>query len=238
MTDDKEQKNTEEAKVVEETVEVSKDSAPVVEVSDATPAVPATPATAPQKSFGGSGGGNKREFKKNRRSPRRREGVRSEFDQKILDIRRVTRVSAGGRRFSFAVSIVIGNKKGKVGVGTGKAGDTSLAIEKAAKSAKRNLIEIKMTSDKSISHAIKAKYCAAIVLLMPAPGRGVIAGSALRDVIELGGLTDINAKIISGSKNKLNIAQSALKAFGTLQKQVGLKKKEVKKDDKKVEAKK
>jgi small subunit ribosomal protein S5 len=164
------------------------------------------------------GGPQRREFKKNRRNPRNRRGgkPRSEFDQKILDIRRVTRVSKGGRRFSFAVSIAVGNKKGKIGVGTGKAGDTSLAIEKAAKSAQKNAIEIKTTKSMSIPHDIKAKYNSARVLIIPAPGRGVIAGSALRDIIELGGLNDINGKIISGSKNKLNISRAAIKAFESL----------------------
>lgn len=158
-----------------------------------------------------------RVFKKNRRkNNKRRERVRSEFDQKILDIRRVTRVSSGGRRFTFAVSIAIGDKKGRIGVGTGKAGDTSLAIEKATRSAKKNLITIKLTDDNSIPHEIKAKYNSARVMLMPARGRGIIAGSAVRDLIELGGLQDINSKIISGSKNKLNIAQATVKALKSL----------------------
>lgn len=155
-------------------------------------------------------------FKKNKRKSKRRERTRSEFDQKILDIRRVTRVSAGGRRFSFAVSIAIGDRKGRIGVGTGKGGDTALAIEKATRTAKKNMITIKTTNNNSIPHEIKAKYNSARVMLMPANGRGIIAGSAIRDLIELGGLNDINAKIISGSKNKLNIAQATVKALKTL----------------------
>jgi small subunit ribosomal protein S5 len=161
--------------------------------------------------------GDKRVFKKNRRkNNRRRERQRSEFDQKILDIRRVTRVAAGGRRFSFAVSIAIGDRKGRIGVGTGKAGDTALAIEKATRNAKKNLMTIKLTENNSIPHEVKAKYNSARVMLMPAKGRGVIAGSAVRDLVELGGLNDINSKIISGSKNKLNIAQATVKALKTL----------------------
>ena len=157
-----------------------------------------------------------RTFKKNRRKNKRRERQRSEFDQKILDIRRVTRVSAGGRRFSFAVSIAVGDRKGRIGVGTGKAGDTSLAIEKATRNAKKNLITVKLTENNSIPHEVNAKYCSAKVMLMPAKGRGVIAGSAIRDLIDLGGLNDINAKVISGSKNKLNIAQATVKALDSL----------------------
>ncbi len=158
----------------------------------------------------------RKEFKKNRRTSRRPNRKRSEFDQKILDIRRVTRVASGGRRFSFSVAIAVGNHKGKIGVGTGKAGDTSFAIQKAVKNAEKNAVDIKMTKNNSIPHQVEAKFNSAKVIIMPAKGRGVIAGSALRDIIELGGLKDINGKIISGSKNKLNIAKATLKAFSEI----------------------
>jgi len=164
--------------------------------------------------------GEKKVFKKNRRTSRRRNKSRSEFDQKILDIRRVTRVSAGGRRFSFSVALVIGNKKGKIGVGTGKAGDTALAIEKAAKNAQKNTVQVKTTKTMSIPHEVEAKFNSAKVKILPASGRGIIAGSALRDIIELGGLNDINGKILSGSKNKLNIAKAVIKALASLNKTV------------------
>jgi small subunit ribosomal protein S5 len=157
-----------------------------------------------------------RNFRKNKRRPKRRERVKSEFDQKMLNIRRVTRVSAGGRRFTFSVAMVIGNRKGKVGVGVGKAGDTSLAIDKAVKNAKKNMIEVKRTKENSIAHDVKAKFNSARVMIMPAKGRGLIAGSALRDIMELAGITDINSKIISGSKNKLNIAKATIKALESL----------------------
>ena len=179
----------------------------------------------------------KREFTKNRRQPRRgrggNRGPRSEFDQKILDIRRVTRVSKGGRKFSFSVSMVVGNKKGKIGIGTGKAGDTSFAIQKAVKNAEKNTIQVKMTKNNSIPHEVSAKYNSARVLIIPAKGRGIIAGSALRDIIELAGLKDINGKIISGSKNKLNIAKATFKAFSEIDKTV----KEDDKNLKKIETK-
>jgi len=163
----------------------------------------------------------KREFTKNRRQPRRgrggnNRGPRSEYEQKILDIRRVTRVSKGGRKFTFSVAIVVGNKRGKIGIGTGKAGDTSFAIQKAVKAAEKNAVQIKMTKDSSIPHEVSAKYNSAKVLIIPAKGRGIIAGSALRDIIELGGLKDINGKILSGSKNKLNISKAVMKAFKSL----------------------
>ncbi len=156
-------------------------------------------------------------FRKNKRKNiRRKDKQRTEFDQKILDIRRVTRVAAGGRRFNFSVSIVVGDRNGRVGVGTGKAGDTTMAIEKATKNAKKNMITVKKTDNNSISHDIKVKYCSARVMLIPAKGRGMVAGSAVRDVIELAGLHDINAKIFSGSKNKLNIARATVKALEAL----------------------
>jgi small subunit ribosomal protein S5 len=139
--------------------------------------------------------------------------VRSEFDQKILTIRRVTRVASGGRRFSFSVAIVLGNRKGSVGVGIGKAGDTSLAIDKATRNAKKNLLKLSLTKTSSIPHEVAVKYSSARVLLRPAKGRGIIAGSALRDVLDLAGVKDVSGKIFSGSKNKLNIARAAIKAL-------------------------
>jgi small subunit ribosomal protein S5 len=161
--------------------------------------------------------GEKREFTKNRRRPsKRRERVQSEFDQKMLAIRRVTRVSSGGRRFSFSVAMAIGNKKGKVGVGIGKAGDTTLAIDKAVRNAKKNMIEVKRNENDSIVHDVEAKYNSARVIIIPAKGRGMIAGSAVRDLLELAGITDVNAKILSGSKNKLNIGKATIKALKSL----------------------
>ncbi len=142
--------------------------------------------------------------------------VRSEFDQKIINIRRVARVVAGGRRFSFSVAMIIGNKKGKVGVGLGKAGDTTLAIDKAVRDAKKNLITVNLRKDNSITHDVSAKYCASRVALMPTPGRGLVAGSSVRSVLELAGITNTVAKIHSGSKNGLNNAQATIKALNQL----------------------
>lgn len=154
--------------------------------------------------------------RKNDRKPRREPRAKPEFEQKILNIRRVTRVSSGGRRFSFSVAIVVGNKKGMVGVGSGKAGDTSLAIDKAVRDAKKHSINVKTTKSMSISHEISAKFKSAVVHIQPARGKGIIAGSSVRDVIELAGLKDINAKLRSPSKNKLNAAQATIKALLTL----------------------
>ena len=143
----------------------------------------------------------------------RTERAKPEFDQKMLEVRRVARVVAGGRRFSFAVAIVAGNRNGKVGVGTGKAGDTASAIDKAMKSAKKSMITIPMGENRSIKHQTFAKYASARVMLKPAQGRGLVAGSAVRSVLELAGITDVNAKVLSPSKNKLNIARATIQAL-------------------------
>lgn len=150
------------------------------------------------------------------RAPVRAPRVRSEFDQKMITIRRVARVVSGGRRFSFSVAIIIGNRKGKVGVGLGKAGDTTLAIDKAVRNAKKNLITVNLTKDTSIAHEVSAKYCAARVMLMPAPGRSLVAGSSVRPVLELAGITNVVAKLHSGSKNGLNNARATIEALRQL----------------------
>ncbi len=156
----------------------------------------------------------------------RREAPRAEFDNKILNIRRVTRVVAGGRRFNFSVAVAIGNRKGTVGVGLGKAGDTTLAIEKAERDARKNAVRISTTASFSISHDVSAKYCAAIVTITPAPGRGLVAGSAVRSVLELAGINDVTAKILSRSKNKLNNARATVKALESLKRPMETKKQE------------
>ena len=141
---------------------------------------------------------------------------KSEFDTKMINIRRVARVVAGGRRFSFSVSIIVGNKKGKVGVGVGKAGDTTLAIDKATREAKKHMITVSLTKDSSIAHDTSAKYNASRVALIPAPGRGLVAGSSARLVLELAGVTNVIAKMHSGSKNGLNNARATVEALKSL----------------------
>ena len=139
--------------------------------------------------------------------------VKPEFDQKILNIRRVTRVVAGGRRFSFSVALVAGDKKGSIGLGLGKAGDTALAINKALRNAKKNMIKLKLTKSMSIPHELSAKFSSSKVMIMPNKGRGLVAGSVIRDIINLAGIKDITGKIISNSKNKLNNAKAVISAL-------------------------
>lgn len=159
---------------------------------------------------GGKGGGN-------RRGPRR-DGQRTkpEFDQKIVSLRRVTRVTSGGRRFAFSVCVVAGNKKGMVGVGQGKAGDTPLAIEKAFRDARKNMITVNTTKNMSIPHEIEAKYAASRVKIMPAPGKGILAGSSVRTVLELAGIKEVSSKLLSRSKNSVNNALVAIEALRQL----------------------
>ncbi|MBM3260915.1 30S ribosomal protein S5 [Candidatus Kaiserbacteria bacterium] len=147
------------------------------------------------------------------RGPRDDRAPRSEYSQKLIGIRRVARVMAGGRRFNFSVCIVIGDKKGSVGVGLGKAADTALAIEKATRDAKTNMIKISLTKNRSIKHDVSSKYCASVVGIRPSPGRGLVAGSSVRTVLELAGVSDVTAKLLSRSKNPINNARAAVDAL-------------------------
>ncbi len=176
---------------------------------------PAVAATDSRNRGRGAQGGDKRNQRRPRRGGRP-ERVRPEFEQKIINIRRVTRVMAGGRRFSFSVAMVIGDKRGKVGVGIGKAGDTQQAIEKAVRNAKKHMIVVPMNKDSHIPHDIKVKYASSEVMIMPAPGRGLVAGSSVRTVLEHAGVKDVTAKIFSRSKNKLNNARAAIEALKLL----------------------
>lgn len=137
-----------------------------------------------------------------------------EFEQKTIDVRRVARVVAGGRRFSFRITSVVGNKKGEVGVGIGKAADVSSAMEKAFRNGKKNVIKPVLTKDHSMPMKIDAKFGSAWIMLRPTPkGKGLIAGSSVRTVLELAGIKNVTAKVLSRSKNKINNARAAIKAL-------------------------
>jgi len=179
----------------------------------ASAAAPRTDNRDQRGSRGGNRGGGGR-------GPRggRDDRARSEFAQKLIGIRRVARVMAGGRRFNFSVGIVIGDKKGAVGVGLGKAADTQLAIEKATRDAKNNMIKLSLTKNRSIKHNIASKYCASEVEIRPSPGRGLVAGSSVRTVLELAGVSDVTAKLLSRSKNSVNNARAAVEALRQLAK--------------------
>ena len=155
----------------------------------------------------------KREGGDNRKSRPSFERPKPEFDQKMVSIRRVTRVVAGGRRMTFAVAIAIGDKKGSVGLGTGKGGDTAIAIAKALRQAKKNMFKIKTTKDMSITHEVSAKFSSARLSIMPNRGKGLVSGSTVRDMLILAGIKNVTAKLHSGSKNKLNNARVAYKTL-------------------------
>lgn len=141
-------------------------------------------------------------------------GEKPEFEQKLLEVRRTARIVAGGRRFSFRAVLVIGNKQGKVGVGIAKGADVTIAVDKATKEAKKHLISIPLTENKSILYQVKAKYGAALVLIKPAAkGRGIIAGGTIRVICVLAGIENITAKIIGRTNNKLNNARATIKAL-------------------------
>jgi len=140
-----------------------------------------------------------------------------EFEQKLLDVARTARLVAGGRRFSFRTVVVLGNKKGKVGVGVAKGADVTIAVEKAVRQANKYLIEVPLTEEDSIGYPIQAKYSAARVMLKPAAqGRGVIAGGTVRAICNLAGIKNVTAKILGRTNNKLNNARATIKALEKL----------------------
>lgn len=152
-------------------------------------------------------------FKKNfrKRTPFKRE--KPEFDQKILSLRRVTRVMAGGRRFSFSVAMVVGDKKGQVGFGMGKSNDTTLAIEKAVRNAKKNMVKVTFTKEGSIPYDVTGKYKSSEIIIRPISGKGLAAGGAVRTVLEFAGAKEAGAKILTRSKNHINNAKATLDAL-------------------------
>lgn len=219
MSEKEQEAKTTDEKTVEKTADTVVADAPVAEKKEgAEQEAPeaATGDNSPRRGAPSKDSNDRRNPRRPRRGERRGERQKPEFDQKIISIRRVTRVMAGGRRFSFSVAMVIGNKKGRVGVGIGKASDTQLAIEKAARNAKKNLITVPMNNDMHIPHDVTTKYSSSEVMVMPAPGRGLVAGSSVRTVLELAGVKDVTAKVFSRSKNKLNNARATIEALKKL----------------------
>lgn len=194
---------TPETEVQTETVEAVTVETPV----DATPAA-ATPA--PRGDRG------------DRKGPPRRDGGRGgireeakEFKEEMLEIARVTRVTAGGRQLRFRASIVIGDGKGRVGLGIGKSGEVQGAIEKAIRDAKKNLVTFNIVNG-TIAHDVSINYKASSLFLHPAhPGTGIIAGGAVRKICSVSGLKDVIAKQHGGS-NPITNARVAMKAFSAL----------------------
>jgi small subunit ribosomal protein S5 len=201
-----------EKEIIQEAVEVivPVDVAPLDDVVEAVPETK-TPVT---RGAGGRGAIRGRSPRGGNRSRAPRE--RGEFEQVTIDARRVARVMAGGRRFNFSLVVVIGDKKGRVGVGLGKGIDTALAIDKAVRDAKRHMITVLRTKSGSIPHQVSTKYSSSTVEIIPSKGRGLVAGSAVRTVLDLAGVTDVVTKIHTRSKNKLTIARATVEALAKL----------------------
>ncbi|MDP3731393.1 MAG: 30S ribosomal protein S5 [bacterium] len=141
---------------------------------------------------------------------------KSEFDQQVLDIARVTRVTKGGKRFSFRATVVIGDGKNSVGIGVAKGRDVSQSIQKAVHQAKKGMIKV-LVKDHTIPHSVRAKFKSAVVVMKPAAiGNGVKAGGPVRAVAKLAGIENITAKLTSRTKNKINIARAAIKGLQQL----------------------
>lgn len=154
-----------------------------------------------------------KQFKNNRNSGDRQKPVQ-EFEQKLLDVSRVARVTAGGRRFNFRTVVVVGDKSGRVGVGSAKGRDVRISMEKAVRKGKKNMFRAPITEEGTIPHESYGKSASALVFLKPAPaGRGIIAGGAVRVVCDLAGYKDIIGKMISRTNNKLNNARATIEAL-------------------------
>lgn len=157
-----------------------------------------------------SGGG--RPFKRDSRS---RDQKRDEFEQKVIEISRVTRVMGGGKRMNFRACVAIGDRKHGVAVALGKGADVSIAINKAVNKAKKNIIKVPVVND-TIPHTVRHKLGAAIIVFKPAnQGKGVMAGGAVRAILELAGIKNVSAKIL-GTNNKVNNARCTIAALSSL----------------------
>jgi len=152
--------------------------------------------------------------KNNKRKPKRTfDKPKSDLEEKVIFINRVTKVVKGGRQFRFAATVVVGNRKGKVGIGLGKAKEMPDAVKKATQAATKNLINVELIDNRTISHEIIVKEGAVRVMLKPAAeGTGVKAGGPVRDVLELAGVKDVLSKSL-GSSTKVNMARATLNAL-------------------------
>lgn len=141
---------------------------------------------------------------------------KKEFEEEVLQVDRVTRVVKGGRRLSFRATVIIGNRKGKVAIGLGKANEVTVAIQKGVSQAKKNILNVPIVKD-TIPHNIWVKFKATKLLMIPAaPGTGIKAGSSTRKILELAGVKNILSKRL-GSGNRINLAKATIKGLEMLQ---------------------
>ena len=135
------------------------------------------------------------------------------YEDKIISIGKVTKVTQGGRNFRFSATVAVGDRKGKVGIGTGKSKEIPVAVSKAIKEAEKNIVHVDLVDNRTISHEVTGVCGAAKVLIRPAKaGRGIIAGGASRIVLELAGVKDVVAKSL-GSNTQINTAKATIKAL-------------------------
>jgi len=145
------------------------------------------------------------------------EGKEPEFDQQVVDVSRVMRVTAGGKKLRFRACVVVGDRNGRVGSGIAKGNDVAIAVEKAVRQAKKQIIAVPIVKE-TIPHEIREKYKAARILLKPASkGKGIIAGGPMRVVLELAGVKNATGKIL-GSRNKINNVRCTINALKKLKK--------------------
>lgn len=172
------------------------------------------PPRGPRPSFGGSGDGQRRGG--DRRRPRRDAPEVKEFEERTIAINRVTKVVKGGKHLRFTALVVVGNGKGKYGFGTGKAGEVPDAIKKATDDARKNTFNITFVRANTIAHEVTAQYGACTVFLKPAPdGTGIIAGGAVRAVLELAGLKNIYSKVY-GARSPINMVRATVEALESI----------------------
>lgn len=139
----------------------------------------------------------------------------TDFEERMILVRRTARMQAGGRRFKFGALVVVGDRQGRVGLGLGRAPEVPLAVQKANYYARRNMVEVPILNG-TIPHEVEVEYGASKILLKPAaPGTGVIAGAVPRAILELAGITDILTKEL-GSRNPINIAYATMEALRQL----------------------
>lgn len=165
---------------------------------------------------GGFSGEKKGGYRKRENKDFNKDQPKDEFESKLLDLARVTKVTGGGKNMKFRAVIVVGDKNRRVGVGVAKGLDVSQAIEKATRDAKNNLIEIPLVKG-TIPCEVEAKYGPSRILLKPqTQGRGLVAGGAVRVICSLAGIQDVSSKILSTTTNKLNNARATMCALSKL----------------------